>query len=216
MKVSKPGFDFAVDPFKEAVAYETCLALDDSSEINLEQDFPSHHRDKPLILTQTLVEILEVKKSSQADLSQLQSRVEEYLTKQIPFSVCTQTCFNYPTGLQDAKAPLKLFYYKGDLSLLDSPCVSVVGSRQATPEGLRRAKRVSQLLIDNNFTIVSGLAKGVDTAALTVATRNKGRAVAVIGTPINEYYPPEKPGLTRHNCSKSTLDQPCTILSLCQ
>lgn len=58
-----------------------------------------------------------------------------------------------------------MFYYRGDIGLVESRSVSVVGARKASEEGLKRAKKVARELSDAGFTIVSGLAEGVDTAA---------------------------------------------------
>ena len=110
----------------------------------------------------------------------------------MPFGVCTQRDFHYQSRFNDGNTPLKLFYYLGDINFLESPCISVVGSRRATAEGLRQATEIAKALVGGGYTIVSGLARGVDTAALEVATQQPGgRAIGVIGTPINHYYPAE-------------------------
>lgn len=80
-------------------------------------------------------------------------------------------------------------YYVGDLSLLQSPCVAVVGTREVSPEGSQRARRIARELAGSGIIVVSGLAAGVDTAAHTSAINAKGRTVAVIGTPLNKAYP---------------------------
>lgn len=191
--VTEQELDFAVDPFKEAVAYETLLALEGSSESKLEKEFESPKSDG-LLPAQSLAEILEVKRrnGSRRFIDELYPKVEEFMTRQVPFSVVTQTSFQYLKSLRDARVPLKLFYYAGDLTLLDSPCVSVVGSRNASLAGLELASRITEALVQNNYTVVSGLAKGIDTVALRAATgRKDGRAIGVIGTPINHYYPKE-------------------------
>jgi DNA processing protein len=54
-----------------------------------------------------------------------------------------------------------------------------------TPEGALRAKKLAKLLVENDVTVISGLAKGIDTVALTAAIENGGRVIAVIGTPID-------------------------------
>lgn len=69
--------------------------------------------------------------------------------------------------------------------------VSVVGSREASPDGLDVADRVARLLVDLDLTVVSGLARGIDTAAHKAALRAKGRTVAVIGTGLDRAYPKE-------------------------
>ena len=75
---------------------------------------------------------------------------------------------------------------RGDLRLLcTGPRVSVVGAREATQLGLKRAERLARLLTDRGTVVVSGLAAGVDTAALWGAIRAGGRTVGVLGNPLD-------------------------------
>ena len=78
-----------------------------------------------------------------------------------------------------------------DLGLLESRSVSVVGSRRCTEDGAERAKTVVSALVKHKYTILSGLATGIDTVALSTAIRAGGSVIGVIGTPIDEYYPKE-------------------------
>lgn len=88
-------------------------------------------------------------------------------------------------------APKQLFA-AGDVTIVRQAArVSIVGSREASPDGIRRARRLSQLLCDRGVVVVSGLAKGIDTAAHTGALQAGGRTVAVIGTPLDKSYPRE-------------------------
>jgi DNA protecting protein DprA len=82
-------------------------------------------------------------------------------------------------------------FLAGDASLLRSPCVSIVGTREVSDEGWSRARRLSRELATKGVVVVSGLAKGVDTAALSGAIEAGGRVIAVIGTPIDKAYPIE-------------------------
>ena len=79
----------------------------------------------------------------------------------------------------------------GDLSLIRNPAVAVVGTRDVSPEGAARARRLARELVAAGVTVVSGLARGVDTEALTAAIGAGGRVVAVIGTPVDKAYPAE-------------------------
>lgn len=86
-------------------------------------------------------------------------------------------------------APEKL-YLEGDTTLLRStPRIAVVGSRNATSCGLRRAARLSRLLTAEGVTVVSGLAAGIDTRAHEAAIRAGGRTIAVLGTPLDDVHP---------------------------
>src|SRR5665213_1371160 len=97
--------------------------------------------------------------------------------------------FNYPEKLRQAEHPSEIVYYQGDLDLIYSNIVSVVGARKATPEGIKRSKKIAKLLAKNNFTVMSGLAEGIDTADHTETIESGGKTVAVLGTPLNEFYP---------------------------
>lgn len=97
--------------------------------------------------------------------------------------------FEYPEKLRDAAHPVEVLYYRGALDLLSSPAVSVVGARKATDEGKRRAKKIARLLVQHGFTVMSGLAEGIDTAAHEGALEVGGKTIAVIGTALNEVYP---------------------------
>jgi DNA processing protein len=79
----------------------------------------------------------------------------------------------------------------GDVSLVKKPCVSVVGAREVSKEGAARARRLAKELAKTGIVTVSGLAKGVDTQALTEAMNAGGSVIAVIGTPIDRAYPAE-------------------------
>lgn len=84
-----------------------------------------------------------------------------------------------------------MVFYSGDLDVLDAPTVSIVGTREVSDAGWRRAAQLARDLVKAGVTVVSGLAKGVDTAALTSAISNGGRVAAVIGTPLDKAYPAE-------------------------
>jgi len=79
----------------------------------------------------------------------------------------------------------------GDASLLHRKCVAIVGTRGVSPEGAARSRRLGRELAGAGVVVVSGLAKGVDTEALSAAIEAGGRVVAVIGTPIDRAYPAE-------------------------
>lgn len=80
-------------------------------------------------------------------------------------------------------------YFSGDLSLLDRPCVAVVGSRDLSELGRKRAARLSRELVGAGFVVVSGLAAGVDAVAHSEAIESGGSTIAVIGTPLDKAYP---------------------------
>ena len=105
------------------------------------------------------------------------------------FGVRIHHAGDYPKRLRDAKHPIELLYYRGFWELTDTPCVAVVGSRNATDEGLARARRLARELVSKGFTVVSGLAAGIDQAAHRGALESGGRTIAVVGTPLGQVYP---------------------------
>jgi DNA processing protein len=97
--------------------------------------------------------------------------------------------------VEQHNAPAAL-YAAGDIGVLRAgPRVSIVGSREASAHGLRRAVRLSRELAKHGVVIVSGLAKGIDTAAHTGAIEGGGRTIAVLGTPLDQVYPKENRSL---------------------
>jgi DNA processing protein len=111
------------------------------------------------------------------------------------FSIMLRNDAQYPNRLLDAKYPIELFYYKGDLGILNLPSISIVGTRKVSPDGIKRTTKLTRLLCQSGFAIVSGLARGVDTVALETAISLGQKVIGVIGTPIDEYYPIENKSL---------------------
>lgn len=93
-------------------------------------------------------------------------------------------------------APPYLFL-KGNVRLLNGKSVSVVGSRNASKESMEKTEILVKALVKRNIVVNAGLAKGIDTITHQTALKNKGRTIAVIGTPINQYYPKENKNLQR-------------------
>jgi len=92
-------------------------------------------------------------------------------------------------------APERLFA-AGDTRLLRAGTrVSIIGARQASPEGLRRARKLAAQLVREGVIVVSGLAEGIDTAAHEAALAAGGRTIAVLGTPLDRTYPQRNRGL---------------------
>ena len=99
---------------------------------------------------------------------------------------------------EDYPVPLRLIFnlapflfYRGTLQIDDAFSVCVVGTRNASQEGLDQAKEISPRLVESGVTVVAGLARGIDTAAHIAALDAGGRTIAVVGTGILECYPKE-------------------------
>jgi DNA protecting protein DprA len=101
-----------------------------------------------------------------------------------------------------------LIHYAGDLGILEMPAVSVVGTRQVTDDGRRKALQLSRDLAEAGVLVVSGLAKGVDAAAHTGAIQFGGSTAAVIGTPLSKAYPIENAALQEEIYSRHLLISP--------
>jgi DNA processing protein len=111
------------------------------------------------------------------------------------FGVAVNGMLEFPEKLNDARDPIVFLYYQGNWSYVQSPCVSVVGTREPTKEGVERAKNMTRGLVESGYTIVSGLAKGIDTASHRTALALGGRTIAVLGTPLSENYPKDNSDL---------------------
>lgn len=91
----------------------------------------------------------------------------------------------------EADARHRCLYTAGNEDLLRNRCVAVVGTREPSAMGAARARRLARELAQDGVVVVSGLARGVDTEALTAALDVGGRVIAVIGTPLEKAYPVE-------------------------
>ncbi|AOS71617.1 DNA-processing protein DprA [Streptococcus gordonii] len=94
----------------------------------------------------------------------------------------------YPWDLSEIYNPPALLFYQGNIDLLELPKVAVVGSRDSSKLGNQSVQRIIKEL-NNELIIVSGLARGIDTAAHMAALQNGGRTIAVIGTGLDVFYP---------------------------
>lgn len=101
----------------------------------------------------------------------------------------------YPENLRNAYDHPPFLFVDGTLADTDRRAVAIVGSRNAGPEALRAADNLARSAAAHGVTVVSGLARGVDAAAHHAALNGGGRTIAVVGTGIDEVYPPEHAGL---------------------
>ena len=112
---------------------------------------------------------------------------------------------DYPQSLLSADDPPVLLYAKGDTAILNRPMLAVVGSRNATAQGLRDAEAFAQALGNAGLTIVSGLALGIDAAAHRGALATAAGTVAVIGTGADRLYPARNEALARAIAEKGVV-----------
>ena len=95
----------------------------------------------------------------------------------------------YPQSLLQSSDPPCLLYIKGRVELLNRPALALVGSRNATPQGLQDAESFAQALAQRGITVISGMALGIDGAAHRGALKGEGSTVAIIGTGADRIYP---------------------------
>ncbi len=107
------------------------------------------------------------------------------------FSILTLTDPAYPARLQTIADPPPILYYTGQLLESDQQALAIVGARKGSHSGRTFTRQLSGDLAALGFTIVSGLARGVDADAHEGALASKGRTVAVLGCGIDQTYPPE-------------------------
>lgn len=103
----------------------------------------------------------------------------------------------YPENLRAVFDRPPLIFIRGTLQATDRRAIAVIGSRHASPDGLERARSLAAHLATSDFTVISGLARGVDTEAHTTTQAAGGRTIAVIGTGHDHSYPPENANLQR-------------------
>lgn len=178
--IKRKFLDMNISEYKELLAYEFLWSKENSSLKRISQSL----NNGSLLASEKLKEEMFF---NEADFCEIDNALKD---RAKTFSVLFKNDEKFPKGLLNVKYPLGMLYYKGNLNLLKTICVSVVGSRHVSPKGkIRTEKLVKEL--DSNVTIVSGLAKGVDTAALTTAINLGKNVIGVIGTPIDHYYPKE-------------------------
>ncbi|HEY6170452.1 MAG TPA: DNA-processing protein DprA, partial [Verrucomicrobiae bacterium] len=157
-----------------------------------------HFGDAPAILNASRGELLRVRgigeETAEAiatweknvDLAAELKRITDFGCR-----IVTQPDEEYPPMLREIYDPPIALYVKGQLTPADKNAVAMVGSRQTTHYGIEVARKLGYQLAYTGVTVVSGGARGIDTAAHQGALAGKGRTVAVLGTGINVVFPPE-------------------------
>ena len=110
-------------------------------------------------------------------------------------TVITQSSSDYPKSLREIHAPPIVLYVWGKLEQRDQHALGIIGARRTTHYGSESAKKLAYQLAYAGLTVISGLARGIDTAAHQGALAAKGRTIAVIGSGLSKLYPPENRGL---------------------
>jgi DNA processing protein len=124
------------------------------------------------------------------DLTAELNRVREFGA-----SVITQESPSYPKSLREIHAPPIVLYVWGELQERDQHAIGIIGARRTTHYGTESAKKLAYQLAYAGLTVISGLARGIDTAAHQGALAARGRTIAAIGSGLSKLYPPENRGL---------------------
>ncbi len=201
MKPADP-FEDAIEPALEVGAYEYLWQEKGASFKSIADKF----RSNPGALASEFVPNNHARNAFASVIKTFETRGLKH------FGVRLHHTFDYPERLREARHPVELLYYLGDWARLEFPSVAVVGSRNASQDGIKRAKRLARELVDKGYTVVSGLAKGIDTAALTAAMEAGGKVIGVIGTPICDYYPKENQELQMEIARKHLLVSQVPVL----
>lgn len=125
--------------------------------------------------------------------------LEKYLKrlKDLQVGVMVKNSPNYPINLKSIKDSPFILYFRGDVLPSDSLAIAVVGTRKMTSYGCDVTEHFTKSFVDFGITIVSGLARGVDSMAHETAVACKGRTIAVIGSGLDRIYPAENVGLAK-------------------
>ncbi|HDS5592564.1 DNA-processing protein DprA [Dryocola sp. LX212] len=177
---SQNPFERAISPFEEMAAYEALWTEKGATFKTIADKFrqaPAGATPSDLVSGSTI-------DSFKIKLKEIMSR---FAVSDI--GVRVHGAGEYPQKLRDARHPIEVLYYQGWWDLVNTRSVAVVGSRKVSEEGIRRTRKLVKCLVEDGFTIVSGLAEGVDTQAHQTALALGGDTIAVIGTPLSHNYP---------------------------
>ena len=125
---------------------------------------------------------------------------KDYVTewRRQPLDIRTLLDASYPANLRTIFNLPPFVFFKGTWrEELDCRSIAIVGTRSASEDSRRLAYAMSQAFVEASYTIISGLAAGIDASAHTAATVSGGRTVAVMGTGLNHIYPRENEGLAK-------------------
>lgn len=174
-------FDDPIDAVLELGAYERLWLDTGTSFRSLADRFARDSGSRP----SDLVDAGEARSTAEKVIERLRRKLTG------GFNVRLHGELEYPDRLREATHPVELLYFQGSWELIHTRSVAVVGTRDPSADGRGRARRITKALVEDGFTIVSGLAKGIDTVAHRTAIEAGGRTIAVIGTPLDQAYPAE-------------------------
>lgn len=129
--------------------------------------------------------------------------IDDLASHDVQMILCCEA--DFPVEILDAKPIPPFLFYKGTMQPNDSNGIAIIGTRKASDPALKAAEKFAQELAEAEVPVISGLASGIDTAALRGSLTANGRTIAVIGTGIDRYYPPENHNLQDEISEKGLL-----------
>ena len=130
---------------------------------------------------------------------------EEAAAARLGARLVTPLDAEYPAPLKNIYDPPLCLYVRGTLVPKDEQALAIVGTRRASHYGLAQAERLAYQAAKAGFTVVSGLARGIDTAAHRAALKASGRTLAVLGGALDKLYPPENRELAEEIAGQGAL-----------
>ncbi len=146
--------------------------------------------------------------------NQIDLQREKQLIREAEVTIISLECEDYPAPLREIHDPPLVLYVWGKLTKADLLAIGVVGSRRATHYGLQTARKLGYQLARSGFMVLSGLARGIDTAAHEGALGAGGRTVAVLGSGLGKLYPPENQALAERIAANGAVVSEFPILYL--
>ena len=176
---SSGPFADTIDATLELGAYERLWCEQNASFKTIAEKLAQHPDARP----SDFVPEDEARETGKRVVAKLRQRVNGW------FNLRLYGELDYPKRLRDATHPVELLYFQGWWDLIDTPAVALVGTRKPSDNGIKRARKLATSLVADGFTIVIGLAEGIDTVAHETAIAEGGQTIGVIGTPLGQSYP---------------------------
>src|SRR3984957_7785968 len=142
-----------ISPRRELGAYEALWAREGAWFKSIAAEFRAHQDAVPT----DFVSDSDMEKYARLALGAIRAAGIKH------FGVRIHGAGEYPQKLRDAEHPVELLYFQGLWDLVNTRCVAVVGTREPSEEGKRRAAKLARFFVADGFTVVSGLARGIDT-----------------------------------------------------
>lgn len=165
------------------------LSLFDKNE-DIKKSFLSNPKLQEILTSSEFAQM-----SKLLDNAYLDAQIERFAKNGIV--MITQSNPNYPQLLKEIDSPPLCLYCKGNLQLLNSICIGIVGTRKPSDYGIVVTKQFAKELASSGVTVVSGLAVGVDTIAHKAAVEENGSTIAVLAGGLFHIYPAVNIGLAR-------------------